>query len=364
MASQEYYDILGVSKDASQEEIKRAYRKLAHTYHPDKSTGDAEKFKKINSAYQVLSNPEKRAQYDRFGSSFEGGSGAQGAGGFDFSGFDFGGFSGARQTGGGFGGFEDMFGDFFGGGFSGSREERGRDIQIDIEMNFIDSVKDFSTKVFVERRVSCDVCFGSGGEKGSKEITCPTCGGSGKVRQRVRTILGTVEQIVVCDSCKGKGKKYEKKCSSCGGDGRIRTKEEISLTIPAGIDNGQTISLSGKGDIGGSGSSAGNLYVTVHIRPDKRFTRQGLDIISQEKITLSQALLGDSIQVETVDGFVKMKIPSGTKSGEIFRIKQKGMPDIHGRSRGHHLVKIIIDIPSRLSSEQKRLVKHLQELGL
>ncbi|NCU41325.1 MAG: molecular chaperone DnaJ [Candidatus Moranbacteria bacterium] len=361
MASQEYYDILGVSKDASQEEIKRAYRKLAHTYHPDKSTGDAEKFKKINSAYQTLSNPEKRAQYDRFGSSFEGGSGSQGAGGFDFSGFDFGGFSGARQSG---GGFEDLFGDFFGGGFSGARQERGRDIQIDIEMNFSDTVKDFNTKVFVERRILCDACFGSGGEKGSKEITCPTCGGSGKVRQRVRTILGTVEQIAVCDSCKGKGKKYEKKCSHCGGDGRIRTKEEIPLAVPAGIDEGQTISLSGKGDMGENGSSAGNLYITVHVRPDKRFKRQGLDIISQEQITFSQALLGDSIQVETVEGFVKMKIPAGTKSGEIFRIKQKGMPDLQGRSRGHHLVKIVIDIPSRLSSEQKHLVKQLRELGL
>ena len=365
MSSENLYDVLGVSKNASQEEIKKAYRKLAHKYHPDKSSGDAEMFKKVNSAYQTLSNPEKRSQYDRFGQTFEGaGQGqSQGFGGFDFSGFDFGGFSGGQGQSQGFGGFEEMFGDFF-GGRDASGASRGSDIQMDIEVNFRDTVREQKRTVRVEHRVVCDSCNGSGGEKGSKEVTCPVCRGAGKVRQRVQTLLGAMEQVAVCQNCRGKGKTYEKSCSSCGGDGRIRKQEEITITIPAGIDNGQTISLGGKGDSGENGAPAGNLYVTVHVRPDKEFTRSGLNILSEKHITLSQATLGDSVLVETVEGDVSMKIPAGTQSGEIFRIKNKGFPDLRGYSQGHHLVKVVIDIPKRLSWEQKRIIKKLKALKI
>lgn len=365
MSSENLYEILGVSKSASQEEIKKAYRKLAHRYHPDKSSGDAEMFKKVNSAYQVLSNPEKRSQYDQFGQTFEGGSrsGAQGFSGFDFGGFDFGGFSGAQGRSQGFGGFEEMFGDFF-GGRDASGGSRGSDIQMDVEVNFRETIHEQKRTVRIEHRVVCDVCTGSGGEKGSKEVSCPTCQGSGKVRQRVQTILGTMEQVGVCPHCHGKGKSYEQKCSSCGGDGRVRKQEEITITIPAGIDDGQTISIGGKGDAGDNGAPSGNLYVTVHIRPDKEFTRSGLNILSEKHITISQAMLGDMVSVETVEGDVSMKIPSGTQSGEVFRIKNKGFPDLRGYSRGHHLVKIIVDIPKRLSWEQKRIMKKLREVGL
>jgi len=360
MASEDYYEILGVSRSASAEEIKKAYRKLAHKYHPDKSSGDAERFKKINSAYQVLSHPEKRSQYDQFGQHFEnsgGGGQGQGFGGFDFS--SFGGSQGSQN----FGGFEDIFGEFFGGG-SSRGETRGRDIQMDIELDFADTIRDQKKVLSVDHRVVCEECRGKGGAKDAKEITCSTCHGEGRIKQEVRTLLGTIQQVVVCPQCRGKGKSYDKKCSECGGDGHRRRQEEITVTIPAGIDNGQTISLSGKGDVGEQGSFSGDLYVTVHVKPHKRFVRKGLDVVSEEFITLSQAILGDSIQVETLEGMVHMKIPSGTSSGELFRIRHKGMPDIRGRSRGHHLVKIHVNIPKSLSREQKKLIKSLRETGL
>jgi len=359
MASENYYDILGVSKGASQDEIKRAYRKLAHKYHPDKQGGDAEMFKKVNAAYQVLSTPEKRAQYDQFGQTFEGasGGGGQGFGGFDFGGFDFGGFSQGQG-----GGFEDIFGEFFGG--SGGRRTRGSDIQVDIEMDLADTIANQSKKVTVSRRAKCEDCQGSGGAKDAKQTTCTDCNGAGKVRREMRTLLGNVAQVVVCQKCRGKGKVYEKSCRTCGGDGHVSTTEEVAFTVPAGIDNGQTISLSGKGNVGEGESGAGDLFVTIHVRPDKNFERRGLDIVTQVHIRLSQALLGDTIDVDTLEGSVRMKIPAGTQSGNAFRIKHKGMPDLRGRSRGHQIVRVVVDIPNRLSRNQKKLVKELEESGL
>ena len=362
MASEDYYEILGVSKNASQEEIKRAFRKLAHKYHPDKETGDTEAFKKINSAYQVLSDPKKREQYDRFGHAFEG-AGAQGAsgfGGFDFGNFDFGSFGGARSSQGGFGGFEDIFGDFF-GSRSGGSSERGRDIQVDVELDLKDVINDVVKHISVERRTQCDECSGKGSEKGSQEIVCKTCSGSGRIRAHVRTILGTIQQVTVCHDCAGRGKVYEKKCRVCGGDGRIRRREDVVVTIPAGIDDGQTMAVSGKGDAGEYGAPAGNLYVTVHIRPDKKFVRKGSDVLTEETISLTQAILGDSIQVVTLEGPVQMKVPAGTQSGEMFRIRDKGFPHLQSRSRGHHLVRVVISIPKRLSREQKKCIEELRK---
>jgi len=357
-----YYDILGVSKSASADEIKRAYRKLAHKYHPDKGTGNEDMFKKVNAAYQVLSNPEKRAQYDRFGQTFEGAGGRGGAQGFGgFGGFDFSEF--ARSQGGsqGFGGFGDIFGDFFG---EGGGSERGGDIGVDIEMDFLDSARETKRTISVERRAACTTCHGTGGKPGAKENTCSVCHGSGKVRRAMRTILGTVEQVSVCEACRGRGRTYEEKCPDCRGEGRVRRKEEISLTIPAGIDDGQAISVPGKGDVGEFGAPAGNLYVTVHIKKDPRFTRRGLDVLSEHHVALSQAVFGDSINIATVDGEMKIKVPAGTQSGEVFRIKHKGMPDIRSRARGHHLAKVVVDIPTSPDRKQKKLLKQLREVGL
>ncbi len=367
MAQKDYYKILGVSRGASDEEIKKAFRKLAHQYHPDKAGGDEAKFKKINEAYQVLSDKQKRQQYDQFGQTFEGaGGGASGFGGFsaeDFArgGFDFtqGGFEG--------GGFEDIFSDIFGRGSSRSGSagpRRGNDIQVDLDISFEEMVKGARKKIKLYKAITCDRCQGTGGEPGSQPITCPVCGGTGKIKKQVRTILGTFEQVTPCTHCHGTGKVYSQKCSQCGGDGRIKKEVEIEIEIPAGIHDGQTISLKGQGEAGENGAPAGDLYVTVHVKPHPHFKREGDDILSEEHIKLSQAILGDKIEVSTIDGAVKMKIPAGTQSGEIFRIRNKGIPHLGRYGRGSHLVKIIVDIPRHLTRAQKQLVKQLKEMGL
>lgn len=363
--SSDYYNTLGVSRSASDADIKKAYRTLAHKYHPDKSGGDEQKFKEVNEAYQVLSNKEKRSQYDQFGQTFEGASraGAGGQGG-PFGGFDFGGFSGQ----GGFSGngFEDVFSDFFGGGASrgGSNVRRGADIQVDVEIDFADMARDTHRDVRIRKRVSCDECGGSGGKPGTKEAACSACGGSGRTRKTIQTILGNIAQVVTCGSCQGKGRAFSEKCPKCGGAGRVQGDETIKVTLPAGVDDGQTLSISGKGEAGEAGSPAGTLYVTVHVRKHELFTRSGLDVLSVRHITLSQATLGDKIEVETLEGLVRMKVPVGTQSGEQFRIRSKGFPDLGGRGRGHHIVKVIVDVPKKLNREQKRLMEELRKSGV
>ncbi|EKD46663.1 MAG: chaperone HSP40, co-chaperone with DnaK [uncultured bacterium] len=364
MANTDYYKILGVDKGASDDEIKKAYRKLAHKYHPDKSGGDAEKFKEINSAYQVLSDKSKRAQYDQFGSNFDqrGGGGGQGFGGFDFSGF--------QQGGQGFDfgeGFEDIFSDIFGGSRGGGRDSRraGRDIQVDTEISFEEMVSGVGRDFSLLRSITCDVCNGSGGEPGAKEETCPTCNGAGQVRQASRSIFGSFTQVVTCPTCSGTGKTVSKKCHKCGGDGRTKEKQNVHIDIPAGISDGQTISAQGQGEAGERGARSGDLYVNVHVRPHEKFERKGNNLLSTEHISFSQAVLGDKINVKTIDGEVKMKIPSGTQSGEMFRIKGQGVPQL-GRSgvRGDQLVTIIVDVPKNPSREQKKLIEELKKVGL
>lgn len=364
MANKDYYNILGVDKNASDDEIKKAYRKLAHKHHPDKSGGDAEKFKEINSAYQVLSDKSKRAQYDQFGSNFDqrGGGGGQGFGGFDFSGFQQG-FGGQD-----FGeGFEDIFSDIFGGGGGRGRDSRraGRDIQVDTEISFEEMVSGVGRDFSLRRLVVCDVCKGSGGEPGAKEETCPTCHGNGKVRQAARSIFGSFEQIVTCPTCSGTGKTFSQKCHKCGGEGRSRENQTVHVDIPAGIDDGQTISAQGQGEAGEKGARSGDLYINVHVRAHEKFERKGNNILSTEHISFSQAVLGDKINVKTIDGAVKMKIPSGTQSGEIFRIKGQGVPQL-GRSgvKGDQLVTIIVDVPKNPSREQKKIIEDLGRTGL
>lgn len=357
--ARDYYEILGVSKGASDDEIKKAYRKLAHKYHPDKSGGDEAKFKEINEAYQVLSDKSKRAQYDQFGQTFQGApGGGSGFGGFDFSGFQNQGFDFE------FGGsnFEDIFSDIFGGGRR--RKARGQNIQVDLEIDFPEMVRGAEKVVRLYKNAVCDRCEGTGGEPGSKKKTCPVCGGSGRVKKTTRSFFGNFSQVSECPECAGAGTVFEKKCSKCKGEGRFKKEEEIKISIPAGIQDGQTLSVEGAGEFGEKGSVPGDLYVNIHVKPHKKFTRKGNDIISSEYISFSMAVFGGKIEIDTIDGKLILKIPAGTQSGEIFRIKEKGVPELGGRKIGNHLVKVFVETPKNLSREQKNLIEKLKDLGL
>lgn len=361
-----YYDILGVSKGATDDEIKKAYRKLAHKYHPDKSGGDEAKFKEINAAYQVLSDKTKRQQYDQFGQTFEqggfGGSQGQGFGGFDFSGFQ--GFG--QQGQGGFDfqdfGFEDIFSDIFGGGRRKSRKKAGRDIQVDAEITFEEMVNGAHRSFSIYKNAVCERCHGTGGEPGAKKETCPTCHGSGQVRKTMQSFFGSFSQVSTCQTCQGAGEIYSEKCRSCGGDGRVKKEETVEIEIPAGIQDGQTLSMEGYGEAGEKGASNGNLYVNIHVVPHSKFKREKNNIISEEHITFSQAVLGDKIFVDTIGGKIKMKVPTGTQSGEVFKIRDEGVPFLDKRGRGDHLVKIIVDVPKHLNREQKELIERLRKM--
>jgi molecular chaperone DnaJ len=361
--AKDYYGILGVSRDASKDEVKKAYRKLAHKYHPDKDGGDEKKFKEVNEAYQVLSNDQKRSQYDQFGQTFEGAGG--GAGGAGFGGFDFSQF---RNASGGqgfefnFGGEDmgDIFSEMFGGGRRSSR--RGRDIQVDIEIGFDEVIKGAIKEISMYKSVQCDRCSGSGGDPGAKVDTCATCKGSGRMQKTMQTILGTVAQTVVCQTCSGKGKTFDKKCTKCSGVGHTKEHVTESVEIPAGINDGQSIAMTGKGEAGEDGAPAGDLIITIHVVSDNRFERDGFDIRTQKHVDFAQAALGDKVDIETVDGNVKMKVPAGTQSGEIYRIRGKGIPKLRGIGRGDHLVEVIVDVPTKLSRKEKKLIEQLREL--
>lgn len=365
--AKDYYNILGVGRSASDDEIKKAYRKLAHKYHPDKAGGNEKKFKEINEAYQVLSDKTKRAQYDQFGQTFE-----QAGAGQGFGGFDFGDIFGRAREGGGFnfefgGGFEDIFSDIFGERFDRRtrRAKAGRDIQVDAEISFEETVGGASRDVKLYKTVKCSHCGGTGGEPGSKEETCPTCGGTGQIQKTSRSFFGSFTRVSTCTACQGAGETFSQKCRKCGGDGRVKEEQTIRVEIPAGISDGQTISLHGQGEAGEFGAPSGDLYVNVHVRPHHKFKREGNNITSSEHITFSQAVLGDKITVETIEGSVKMKIPAGTQSGEIFRIKGKGIPYLENRGKqGDHLVKIVVEIPKSVSREQKDLIEKLKKENL
>jgi len=354
----DYYNILGVEKGASQDEIKKMFRKKAHQYHPDKANGDEAKFKEINEAYQVLGDSKKRGQYDQFGSSFEN---MQGAGGFD----GFRDFSGAANgfninmddLGDIFGGIGDIFG--FRGGQRGSRQRQGNDIQVMLAISFQEAVFGVDKTVRLEKQVKCGHCKGNLAEPGTKIETCQVCGGSGRVTKVQRTILGNMQVQAICEKCNGEGKTYAKKCTKCHGSGVVLDSVAITVKIPAGIDDGETIRLSGQGEAGEKGLPAGDLYLKIQVNPDARFTRDGYEIRSEVEINFTQASLGDKIDVDTVDGSVKLKILAGTQSETEFKLRGKGITRLRGRGRGDQIVKVIVKTPTNLSRKQKDLLKDL-----
>lgn len=356
--SKDYYKVLGVEKGASQDEIKKAFRKKAHEFHPDKKTGDEAKFKEANEAYQVLGDEKKRAQYDQFGSGFQNGQagGAQGG----FGGFSSGGVNiNMDDLGDMFGGFGDMFG-FGGGGGRSQRQTRGHDIQTMLVVSFDEAVHGTEKEISMRRRVKCNRCDGQGAEPGTKIDTCSRCRGTGKVTQVQRTILGNIQMQSVCPDCDGEGKTFSKKCTKCSGSGVHEEIGSLKVKIPAGIDDGETIRLTGQGEAGLKGASSGDLYLKISVRNDNRFERFGYDIHSKVEISFTQAALGDKINIETVDGNVSLKIPAGTQSGTSFKLRAKGVQRLRGGGKGDHLVKVQVKTPTSLSRKQKELLKELE----
>lgn len=359
MSKKDYYSILGVDKSASKSEIKKAFRNLAHKYHPDKKGGDESRFKEIGEAYSVLSDDKKRAEYDTYGQTFGGSSTGGGQTG------GFGGFGGFGQQG-GFGGQQvefdlgDIFGDFFGG--RGAQQKRGRDISIDIELSFKESVFGVKRKVLLTKIGTCEECHGTGALKGTETKTCDTCNGSGKVHETKQTMFGAFSTTKTCDICHGKGNVPKEKCKTCGGVGVHRKEVEIPIAVPAGINNGEMIRLTGGGEAVPGGVS-GDLYVKIHVKTDKNFKKEGYDLIMPLSIKLSDALLGNSKKIETLDGELTLKIPQGVSHGERLRIKNKGVPK-GGSSRGDLYVRIDIQIPNRLSRNAKKAVEMLREEGI
>ena len=353
----DYYEVLGVQKGASEDEIKRSYRRLARKYHPDLNKDNpeaADKFKEVNEAYEVLSDKDKRAKYDQFGfagvdPSYGGGAGAGGFGGFDM------------------GDLGDLFGSFFGGGFGGGRSQRrnapqrGESIRQNVILSFEEAAFGCEKEISVNRIETCDECGGTGAAKGTSAETCPNCRGTGTVTQTQRTPLGMFQTQSACPNCRGTGKIIRKPCPKCGGQGRVRKSRKFKVNIPAGIDDGQSIQQRGQGNAGVNGGPAGDLFVTVSIRPHPIFTREGQDVYVEIPISFTQAALGDTLRVPTIDGRVEYKVPEGTQTGTVFRMKGKGIQNVNGRGRGDQYVRVNIEVPKNLSEKQKRLLREFEE---
>jgi molecular chaperone DnaJ len=356
--AKDYYQTLGIDRKASKDDIKKAFRTLAHKYHPDKKGGDEAKFKELSEAYAVLSDDKKRAEYDAYGRTFAGGGGPQGN---PFEGFDF------SQYGGGAQGFEfDLndifsgFGDIFGGGRG--REARGRDISIDIELSFRESVFGLTRKVLITKDSVCSRCEGSGGEPGTKTKQCPTCNGKGQVVESRRSPFGTFSVSSVCPTCHGRRVVPEKPCTVCGGSGIENRQEEITIVIPPGLDNGQVIRMAGLGEAV-SGGATGDLYVKVHVRPDKAFRKEGFNLIMDLPVKISDALTGAKYELETLDGPASIEVPPLRSTDEILRMKGKGVPMERGR-RGDLLIRVKLEFPKKISKEAAELLEKLKKEGI
>ncbi|WP_226583159.1 molecular chaperone DnaJ [Halobacillus litoralis] len=352
MSKRDYYEVLGLSKDASKDEIKKAYRKLARKYHPDVSEEEnaSEKFKEAKEAYETLSDQQKRAQYDQFGHA------GPNQGGF-------GGFGGGAQD---FGGFGDIFDMFFGGG--GRRRDpnaprKGADLQYTMTLQFEESIFGKSTDIEIPTEEECDTCDGSGAKPGTTPETCSHCQGTGQVNEEQNTPFGRVVNRRVCHHCQGSGKIIKDKCNTCGGDGRVNTRKKIHLDIPAGIDDGQQIRVQGKGEEGANGGPAGDLFVVIRVQPHEFFQREGDHIFCEIPLTFTQAALGDEIEVPTVHGNVKLKVPAGTQTGKTFRLKEKGAPNVHGRGQGDQHVKMKVITPKNLTERQKELLREFNDIS-
>ncbi|MCM3089117.1 molecular chaperone DnaJ [Bhargavaea ginsengi] len=352
MSKRDYYEVLGVTKSASKEEIKKAYRQLSKKYHPDlnKDEGSDEKFKEIAEAYEVLSDEDKRARYDQFGH-------ADAAGGFGGGGFGGGGFGGGAA---GFD-FDDILNTFFGGGGGRRRDpnapRQGSDLAYTMTIDFMEAVFGKDTEIEVDKEETCDTCGGDGAKPGTSVSTCGECGGSGQISVAQNTPFGQMVNRRSCPTCQGTGKIIPEKCSECHGAGRVTKRKRIKVNIPAGVEDGQQLRVAGQGEPGINGGPAGDLYVEFRVRPHERFVREGDDVLLELRINFPQAALGDEVEVPTVHGKVKLKIPAGTQTGTTFRLKGKGVPNVHGYGTGDQHVIIKLITPTKMTEKQKQLMR-------
>ncbi|WP_278925521.1 molecular chaperone DnaJ [Staphylococcus auricularis] len=350
----DYYEVLGVSKDASKDEIKKAYRKLSKKYHPDinKEEGADEKFKEISEAYEVLSDPDKRANYDQFGHDGpQGGFGGQGFGGQDFSGFG--------------GGFEDIFSSFFGGGRSSdpNAPRKGDDLQYNMTITFDEAVFGAKKDITIRKDVKCHTCNGNGAKPGTKKKTCHYCNGSGHTTVEQNTILGRVRTQKVCPVCDGTGEEFEEPCPTCHGKGTENKNVTINVKVPEGIDNDQQIRLAGEGAPGENGGPQGDLYVVFRVKPSDKFERDGDDLFYDLNVSFAQAALGDEVKVPTLKGSVMLTIPAGTQTAKQFRLKEKGVKNVHGYGYGDIFVNIKVNTPTKLNDRQKELLREFADIS-
>jgi molecular chaperone DnaJ len=358
MAKRDYYEVLGVGKSASDDEIKKAYHKAAIKYHPDKPGGDEAKFKEVNEAYEVLKDSQKRQRYDQFGHAGVDGNSA--GGGNPFSGYGGNGSSGQNiHFDFGDGGLGDIFSQFFGGGTTASEERgprRGRDVEVSLQLTFEEAVFGTEQEIELDMDNKCPHCDGTTVEPGFDFVTCPTCKGAGQVNHVMNTIFGPIQQNTTCETCGGRGKVPEKVCTVCRGRGTVRGKRSVNLKVPAGIDDGATIRLKEYGEAIGRGQK-GDLYVHIHVKAHKNFTREGDIILSEHHISMVEAALGTEVEIDTVDGPTRMRVPAGTQSGTDFKLSGHGVPHMQANRRGPHIVSIIVDTPTKLTHHQREILE-------
>ncbi|PKG24509.1 molecular chaperone DnaJ [Niallia nealsonii] len=352
MNKRDYYEVLGVSNSASKDEIKKAYRKLSKKYHPDinKEADADEKFKEVKEAYEVLSDDQKRAHYDQFGHTDPNQGFGGGAGDF-----------------GGFGGFEDIFNSFFGGGGGGRRRDpnaprQGADLQYTMTLSFEEAAFGKETEIEIPREETCETCSGSGAKPGTKPVTCKQCSGTGQINVEQNTPFGRIVNRRTCNHCNGTGKEIKHKCSTCGGAGKVKKRRKIAVKIPAGIDDGQQLRVSGQGEPGVNGGPAGDLYVVFHVRAHEFFERDGEDVYCEMPITFVQAAIGDEVEVPTLHGKIKLKVPAGTQTGTKFRLRGKGITNVRGYGIGDQHVIVRLITPTKLTDKQKQLLQEFAEV--